>query len=346
LNATSDGAGSVARHVPLLATTRGFAGAGIAECVQYGSIAVVDPTGRLMAGAGDTGALQFARSTLKPVQALPFVQDGGPARYGFGSHELAMMCASHSGETVHLGLVRAMLARIGARPSDLQCGAQIPGFYEATGQARPPRLQPSVLCHNCSGKHSGFLAYCRLHGHRLEGYLDPDGPLQLRVRNAVQSCGGCGSEIVCGIDGCNAPNFALPLHRLARIYARLATDADPALRALFYAMTRHPDLVSGTGRTDLALMQTGCGDWVSKVGADGLQAIGVRSRGLGIVVRVASGNPWATYVAAVEVLHQVGLLDRPEATALAPAFRPAVRNASGRQTGRTLPLFELPRLLA
>lgn len=332
-------------HVALLATTRGYAGAELPECVYHGSIAIVDAHGRLVAGAGDPEGMNFTRSTLKPLQALPFVEDGGMTRYGFGSHELALLCSSHSGETVHVQLVTAILERIGALPADLQCGNQAPRYFDVLNRPRPPQLKACALFHNCSGKHSGFLAYCCLHGHRIERYLDPESPLQVRIRNTVQAFAGA-DALVPGTDGCNAPNFALPLRRLAQIYCRLACDEDAALRALFYAMTRHPDLVSGTARTDLAIMQTGAGDWVSKIGADGMQAIGVRSQGLGIAVRIAGGSSRATQIAAVEVLHQIGLLETPDATPLARSFRPWERNARGNPTGRCLPLFALPRLVS
>lgn len=330
-------------HVPLLATRRGALGGGTVECIHYGSIAVVDRDGRLMAGAGDTGGVNFTRSTLKPLQALPFVEDGGLQHFGFGSQELALLCASHSGETVHTDLVRSILQRVGARPEDLQCGAHVPRYFSATGLPCPATFVINPLHHNCSGKHSGFLAYCRMHGQRLGDYLAPDSPLQVRIRNTVQRFAG-EQDLVAGTDGCSAPNYALPLQGIAHVYARIACDDDRLLRALFYAMTRHPDLVSGTRRTDLALMQTGAGDWVAKIGADGLQTIGVRSQGLGVAIRVAGGDTWALHVATVEVLNQIGLLDHPEASPLAGHFRPAQLNASGCETGRALPLFALPRL--
>src|SRR4030095_9062612 len=160
---------------------------------------------------------------------------------------------------------------------------------------------------NCSGKHSGFLAYCRMFGHPLKTYLDPDSPLQTRIRNVVQGFAGS-DPIGTGIDGCSAPNFALPLTRLAQAFSLMAVGATPELAALRFAMTRHPDLVSGTARTDLALMQTGKGDWVSKIGAEGVQALGVRSKGLGIAVRIADGSKRALQVATVNVLEQLGLL--------------------------------------
>ncbi len=333
------------QHVALLARTRGSAPLDAVERVHYGSVVVVDRHGAIIASAGDAEALNFTRSTLKPLQALPFVEDDGLARLGFGSQELAMMCASHSGEAIHLRLVQSMLERAGASAADLQCGCHPPRYFAATATPVPAGLAPTPLTHNCSGKHAGFLAYCRMHGHDRRSYLDPQSPLQTRIRNTVQRFAP-GEALASGIDGCSAPNFALPLRRLAQAYGAIASGEAPELRALFYAMTRHPDLVSGTARTDLALMRTGGGDWVSKIGADGLQAIGVRSLSLGIAIRVADGDPDAVHALTADVLHQLGLLDDPAATPLAARFRPPLRNARGTITGHTRALFSLPRVVA
>lgn len=325
-------------HVPLVATTRG----GLVECVHFGSIAVVDTRGKLLAGLGDPAALHFTRSALKPFQALPFVEAGGMQRFGFTSQDLALMCASHGGEWVHVSIARRILERIGARESDLKCGCHMPYYYTATETSAPPGALWNQLFHNCSGKHSGFLAYCRMFGHRFDAYLDPDGPLQTRIRNVVQHFAG-GDPIAPGIDGCSAPNFAMPLSRLAQAFARLAAAETPELAALAYAMTRHPDLVSGTARTDLALMQAGRGDWVSKIGADGVQALGVRSRGLGIAVRIADGNKRALQVATVNVLQQLGLLEGALETILGRSLRPVQRNWRGTAVGTVEAVFDVAR---
>lgn len=327
------------KHVPLVVVTRG----GFPELVHPGSIAVVDHTGKLVAGVGDPDGLNFTRSALKPLQALPFVEDGGMERFGFTSHELALMCASHSGEQVHVDIAARMLERIDARESDLQCGCHPPTYFTATASQMPPGARWNQLHHNCSGKHSGFLGFCRLHGAPLANYLDPDAPGQRRVREAVQRFAP-GVALPMGIDGCSAPNYALPLARLAHVFCQLALGATPALAALAYAMKRHPDLVSGTARSDLALMQTGRGDWVSKIGADGVQAIGVASLGIGIAIRVADGNSRALHVATVAVLQQLGLLDAPEKTPLAPFAGRALRNYRGIVVGEVEPRFSLPRL--
>lgn len=331
------------RHVPLVVATRGDT----AESVHYGSLAVVDASGRVLCGVGDTAFPIFTRSTLKPFQALPFIAGGGPAHFGFSSAQVALMCASHSGELRHVAAVADMLARIGCSEAQLQCGCHVPVFYAATGAAPPPGLVLSPLQHNCSGKHAGFLAWCRQHGQPTETYLDPEHPLQREIRRSLAQLVGCReSEIALGIDGCSAPNHALPLARLAYAYARLATHSaqeahGPALAALFRAMTAHPEMVSGEGRGDLLLMRAGAGDWVAKAGAEGVQALGVGSRGLGIALKIADGGARAAQVAIAAVIEQLGLLPADGAQALRPWRDGEIRNYAGRLTGRLLPVFEL-----
>lgn len=327
------------RHAPLIATTRG----GLPECVHHGSITIVDAQGQRIAGVGDATGINFTRSALKPLQALPFIEEDGPARYGFTSAEVALMCASHNGEAVHVATARKMLDAIDATASDLQCGCHVPYYFSYTGRESPGGVRWSTLHHNCSGKHAGFLAACRLHGEPLADYLAPDSPLQTRIRNRLRDfCGG--GPLVPGIDGCSAPNYAMPLDRLAHAFCRLALGETPALAALRFAMTRHPDLVSGDARSDLALMQAGGGDWVSKIGADGVQALGIRSKGIGIAIRIADGDRRALLAATVEVLQQLRLVDDVSATPLAPYARPAIRNLRGTMTGAVAPLFLLPRV--
>jgi L-asparaginase II len=272
---------------------------------------------------------------------LPFIEDGGMEHFRFSSHELALMCASHSGEAMHVGVVQAMLARAGVDESALQCGCQVPGYFAATESAAPPARWSAVF-HNCSGKHAGFLAYCALQNYSTANYLDPGHPLQQRIRSTVARH-AYGDSTAGGIDGCSAPNYAMPLKRLAQFYARLAADPAPEFQTLQFAMTSHPDLVSGTGRSDFAIMQTGGGDWVSKAGADGVQAIGVRSRGIGIAIRIADGSPRALHAATVEVLQQLGLLDDPSGTPLAVYDCPPIRNTRGIETGGVVPVLKLRR---
>jgi len=342
------------RHAPLVVATRDAR----PENVHCGSIAVSDAGGRLLAWAGDPQAPVFGRSTLKPFQATPFVADGGAEHFGFGSEELALLCASHSGEARHATRVAAMLARAGLAEGALQCGCHVPMRWSAFDRTPPAGEHWSALHHNCSGKHAGFLAACRLHGWAADDYLAPAHPLQQAIRQCIADYAGLPADTLRpAIDGCGAPVYALPLAAMARAYARLASpEATPrpgtpagaagdfphaaTARRLFAAMTAHPELVSGEGRSDLAFMSTGSGDWVAKIGADGVQTIGIKSRGLGVAIKIGDGNMRALYVAAVETLRQLGLAST-EAPLLAPFAHPEIHNARGRLTGDVRPVFQL-----
>lgn len=336
--------------IPLVATTRGYPDSGNAiENVHWGSVAVVDTRGRLLWSAGDPDYPTFTRSALKPFQALPFILADGPARFGLTQAEVALLCASHSGETIHLDGVRSILDKIGCEPGHLECGCAAPLHYEFTGQKPPQDAKWTPLHHNCSGKHAGFLAWCRLHDAPHANYVDRGHPLQQAIRATLADAVGLPPDrMPVGIDGCSAPNYALPLSSLAHLYARLAHGgADPqlggAMGILGQAMTARPDMVSGQERTDLHYMDAGGGDWVAKVGADAVQAIGVRSAGIGIAIKIADGNSRALHPAVVAVLDQLGLLDEARRTALERYRQPALRNARGTVAGDIRPLFTLAR---
>jgi L-asparaginase II len=336
--------------VTLVETTRGYPDTGYqVENTHQGSVAVVDAGGKLLWHAGDPHAMVFTRSALKPFQALPFVLADGPARLGLSGAELALLCASHSGEDQHVEIVKAILARIGCDERDLECGCHAPLYYDSVGLPVPQGRAWSPLHHNCSGKHSGFLAWCRLHDVAAAGYVAPGHPLQRQIRATLAAAAGVPeTSMPVGMDGCSAPNYALPLASLAQLYARLAQGrADPqfgaAMGELAAAMTAHPDLVSGQGRCDLAYMTAGAGDWVSKVGADALQAIGIRSAGLGIAVKIGDGAPRALHTAVYRVLDQLGLLDNARRAQLEHYRQPPLRNVRGSTVGHVRAAFTLQR---
>jgi L-asparaginase II len=326
---------------PLIQTDR----AGVAECLHFGAVAVVDHHGRLLARAGDPGLLTFTRSTLKPLQALPFIEGGGIEHFQLQAAQIAMLCASHNGQDRHVAQVERLLtaARLGYKR--LQCGCHTPYFVEL-GVTGPPGPYDERH-HNCSGKHAGFLAYCVQHQLPLDTYLAAEHPLQQAIATAVmRACDLRASQIAVGTDGCSALNYAMPLSNLALAYARLAAGtASPhfgqSLARLAQAMRQHPDLVSGTGRNDEAFMRIGRGDWVSKVGADGVQAMGSVSRGLGFAIKIADGSKPALFAASVAVMDQLGWLDDAQRQALKPWQAEPILSVKGQVVGSRRAVFQL-----
>lgn len=328
---------------PLIELSRG----GTLECQHFGAVAVVNAHGRLLAQAGDAHWLTFSRSALKPLQALPFMAAGGVQHFGFSPQQVAMLCASHNGEDQHVAQVQGMLDKVGLGYQKLLCGCHVPLQFSTTDTPVPPGLRFDERHNNCSGKHAGFLAYCVQHGLSTGDYIAPTHPLQQAIRRDVARVMQMNADdLKMGIDGCSAPNYAMPLSRLAFSYARLASGArDSEFGASFAqlseAMTAHPDLVSGTGRNDLAFMRAGRGDWVSKVGADGVQAVGSKSRGEAFAIKIIDGSKPALFAATVEVLEQLGWLDDAQREELRPWRAQAIINARGLRVGERKPAFRL-----
>src|SRR5450830_1289936 len=293
-------------HTPLVVTSRNDH----YERLHWGSVAVVDATGKLVAYAGDPEAETFSRSTLKPFQALPFVTAGGPEHFAFTDPQIALMCASHNGEDIHVQAASSMLAKIGMDEADMKCGVHIPLSFGKDGLP-PAGSSFDQRHHNCSGKHIGFLAFCRLCNEDSSQYLEEGSGLQRAIETQVATLTGITRTAMWrGIDGCSAPNWGFPLSRLALLWARLAgaasgtTATDIALSRIYHAMQAHPEMVSGQGRFDLELTKTLQGDGVGKVGADGLFTVAIRSKGIGVAVRIADGNADAAYSVAAWTLAQ------------------------------------------
>jgi L-asparaginase II len=331
-------------HVPIAFSTRG----GYVENVYYGSFAVVDRTGKTIASVGDVVSPMFTRSALKPFQALPLVSHPKFADYKLTPQETALLCASHNGETVHADAAKAMLARVMLSDAALQCGSHAPYWYMAN-EKRPTEGQRwNSYFHNCSGKHSGMLLYAHLIGAAYEDYLAFDHSVQRAIREAVAYACGVDDPTAMpwGTDGCSAPNYAVPLAGLARAFAWMTRDESDskygnAGRVLFDAMSTQAYMVSGEGRNDLALATAGRGDWVSKVGADGVQTLASRSRGIGIAAKISDGNAKAIMVAFCSALEQLGMLDEAARAALANWTNVPIKSIRGVEVGRVEPYVQL-----
>ncbi len=330
----------------------------IVESVHAGAIAVVDIQGRLVAAYGDLTLLAYLRSSAKPFQTLPLIESGAAEAFALPPREIAFTCASHLGMDMHAEAAASIQARIGASESDLLCGThEVPDPATAERLIRAG-LAPTPNRHNCSGKHSGMLAQARHRGLPLADYVNPRHPIQPTILAAfADMCGLDPSEVVVGVDGCSAPNFAVPLRSAALAFARLAdpTGLPPhrirALKTIFSAMTTYPEMVRGPGGFDTEVMRRRPGLLVTKGGAEGYQGMGIvpgalgpSSPALGVALKVADGAARAVPLVALEVLRQLGLFGEPDFAALAEfgfAPRETLHNFRGLVVGEARPAFTL-----
>ena len=301
------------------------------ESLHRGHIVVIDGEGRTIASAGDPGTVTYFRSACKSHQAIPLITSGAADAFGFAEDEIAMACASHSGEPMHVEVVGRMLEKIGMTESDLRCGTHFP--FSETESRRMQRAgeNPSQLHNNCSGKHVGMLALAKHIGADIDTYEEIDHRVQQRILRAISEFTELPQgEIAFGIDGCAAPNFAVPITSMARSFMNLVNPGKlhPAIQAaaarIVSAMLRYPELIGGTERFDTLLMRAAHGRMISKVGAEGVWLGGVLPSqqfpsGLAIALKIEDGDDlYSRSVVAIDVLRQLGVLAPDDLAQLSP----------------------------
>jgi len=324
---------------------RVFRGQGI-ESLHCGSLAVVDADGRLRYKFGDPYLTIFMRSSAKPFQAIPVVESGAARKFDFTSKELAIMAGSHSGEAEHVETVRVILEKIGLSENDLKCGVQAPLRYTYMKETPEPGRQFAAIEHNCSGKHAAMLAVAVFKNLSTEDYLSPEHPVQQLIRKTVSEiCRYPEENLVVAIDGCSAPNFALPLYNMALGYARLVTpnvvpkEQAKAYSAVARAMMEFPEMVAGSRRFETVLAHTQGEPLISKGGAEAMLCLSFVERHQGVAMKISDGNPRALLPVAVEFLYKMGVRTRcPE---LDEYHRPIIRNWRDLEVGHIEPGFEL-----
>ncbi len=305
-----------------------------------GAFVISDASGRVIASAGDISRPVFPRSAIKSMQALAMVTSGSIGKFALTDEELALACASHHGEEVHVTGVTSFLGHVGLTPSDLECGAHQPSNGAAREALRRAGGSPSALHNNCSGKHSGMLSVARALGVPTAHYVDRDHPVQQRVRAAVETVlGESLTEDRCGVDGCAIPTWAAPLSAFARGFAKMATgqglpdDLAVAAHRIFDAATSHPLLVAGTGHLDTVVMEAFAGRVMQKGGAEGVQCGAIRDTGFGYALKIDDGNMLASQVLVASLLLRFANPDAAQRTVLESFATQSIKNVRGRDVG-------------
>jgi L-asparaginase II len=322
--------------------------AGLKESAHNGFIVVVDDTGRVLHAIGNPQEIVFARSAAKPLQAIAILDNGADEKYTLRAEEIALMCASHNGEQLHVNAVNKMLNKLELNDSDLSCGIHMPFHRASTEEMTRNQVQATTLHNNCSGKHAGMLALAKTLGVPTLHYAQPEHPVQLAMRKVVAEMAGLSAEqLQLGIDGCGVPVFALPLANLATAYARLGTGhacsdiRKKSTATIIAAISQHPEYIAGDDRYDTLLIRTTSGRIIGKMGAEGVFALCIPSQKIGIGIKIEDGNFRALYPTVTETLRQLGYLSDEEHAALLEWHPSVFRNHAGTEVGLIQPCFQL-----
>ncbi len=337
----------------LIEVTRGA----LVEARHRGFIAVVDAEGEVIASLGDIATKTYFRSAAKPFQALSLLTSGAADHFKITPRELAITIASHSGEQIHLETVTAILNKTGGDESALLCGTHLPFDPTSARQLEAQSRKPTALHNNCSGKHAGMLALAKFLNEPTGDYINPSHPIQQQIRTVLALFADLPvTDIAIAIDGCSAPVFGMSIEAMARSYARLVAIEQTDIPEIFHAaaqrvvkaMIEYPEMIGGTSeRLDTDLMRVARGRLISKVGAEGVQLLGVLPgedypQGLGIAIKVEDGDTRrARDPVVIETLRQLGLLDKEQLAQLDRYAHSTVFNHRHLKVGEVNPCFNL-----
>lgn len=339
------------------------------ESFHTGSIAIVDSSGRLVAFFGDPAHTTCLRSAAKPFQAIPLLEYGGAEEYDLSAEEIALTCASHGGEPIHVATAAALLRKGEFDETDLLCGAHAPFEERAAAELRSSGDFPSALHNNCSGKHAGMLLATQVMDLAPTSYIDAEHPVQAIMRQTVAEFAGIpAADIPLAIDGCGVPAYFLSLHRAAWAYARLMATgkspdlpgsleryADSATRVID-AMTSFPEYVAGAWSMTTPLMEAFEGELLAKEGAEGFYAMALSpdlvaqlsprlrcdpSLPLGIALKIYDGSMTRGRTPVILRTLEVLGLDVDARPELEPFRKWPLRNVVGRVVGHVRSEFEL-----
>ena len=315
------------------------------ESRHRGYIAVVTANGSLLASLGNVQFRTYIRSAAKPFQIMPLLMSGAVEHFQFTDKELTVIMASHNSEPFHLERVKTILEKIGLTLEHLKCGSHSPLHKPTAKELLIQKEKLTALHNNCSGKHSGMLAFAVYKNWPTETYLNPEHPLQGQIKETISRFSEVlADEIHVGVDGCSAPVFFLPVKNMAMMYAKLAQGSIEAGDRVFNLMAANPEMIAGSDRFDTDLMKTLAGRALSKVGAEGVRCLGIRGNPpIGVALKIEDGSRRASAAVMLEVLAQLDLISQAELNKLSKYRKPVFKNHAGIETGWIQTKFEVRR---
>ena len=276
---------------------------------------VVGPNNKVLFQTKKTNKPYCLRSTLKPFQFAAAIYNGVLNSYPLTSQEISLACASHHGEGNHIKTVKKILKKISLSEKNLECGFHYPLDKTNKSYLHSHQSNKSNIYNNCSGKHSGLLAFIRHMGYPTKNYINHNHPIHNHIIEYIERVAKTRAQEY-ATDGCSLPTPYFHLTTLAEMYLKLISETtNSELQTVYRAMTKHPEMVAGKSGFDTWFMKVLKGRAVAKGGAEGMRALALDTKEYGpiaLALKVQDGNHRASEMACLEILNHIGALTEEE----------------------------------
>lgn len=286
----------------------------LVECVRDGLIdeehfgfIVLSDKKRAFDFTGETNNYPYyLRSCAKPLQASLVIDYEMDKFYDMTDEEVAICCASHAGEEIHVNTARKLLNKIGLDESCLKCGLHKPLSKTEQAKMLLNGTPVNVLQNNCSGKHIMMLGLCKMKNWDIETYYMPDHPLQKAIKAKIYDLCKLSKEYPITTDGCGVPIVSMPLTNMLHGYLNLF--GNPKYERIKDAFLKHPYIIGGEDRTDTKIIENSEGI-IAKVGAGGLCIIVNTKTEEAFVVKICDCDMKARELVVIQILKNLHWAD-------------------------------------
>ena len=178
---------------------------GLIEQEHFGYVVRTDKDRILEKLGEDKDYPFFLRSCAKPLQASLLIDYELDKKYNMSEEEIAICCASHAGEKIHVDIVKGLLDKFGIPYNKLKCGKHEPISKTAQNELLLNNQQATEIHNNCSGKHTMMLGICKVNNWDIDKYDDVKHPLQQEIQRKIYSLCHINNEFPVTKDGCGVP---------------------------------------------------------------------------------------------------------------------------------------------
>ncbi len=288
----------------------------VLESFHRGVVCIVDRNGNIIYSEGDIQQICYPRSAMKLIQVMPLLELGGMEKFDFTLEEIAVMCGSHNAEPEHLRVVNSILQKIGLDKENLNCGPQYPTSKIDADELIRKSEKPHHIHNNCSGKHAGMLALCKLLDAEIDDYLNPNHPIQTLILQYVEEVYEYPqTQMVTALDGCSAPVYSIPVYNQALAFKNIvntdsySTERRFACDTIVQAMSTYPFMVAGSKRYCSDMMKI-CGSRIiGKTGAEGVFCMSLLQEQMGVCIKIDDGKMLPQYNVAQALIEAAGIFD-------------------------------------
>ena len=238
----------------------------------------------------------YLRSCAKPLQAALLIDYG----IDLTSEEFALCSGSHAGEDCHIKVARGILKKFNIDEKFLKCGIHAPLSRSMQDKMLLKGEKPSAIHNNCSGKHIGFLIICKVNNWDLDTYYLPEHPLQIAVRDKINSMCNISETYPLTTDGCGVPILSMPLYNMLIGYNNLL-KYDKIINAIL----NYPYIFGGENRLDTEIIEK-TDNLIAKVGAGGLCIVFNVKEQDGFAIKINDCSMDARRFAVLDLINKFG----------------------------------------